>query len=213
MRFLITAGPTREYLDPARFLSNPSSGKMGYALAQAARKFSREVTLVSGPSALPKPQSVKFVGVETAAQMAQTVLRLARRADIVIMAAAVADYRPAKMSARKIKKSSDPITLKLVPTLDIAAVLGRRKRRDQILVGFAAETDHVLANAREKLRKKKFDLIIANRIGRSGAGFGSDTSQILLLDGHCRVDRPPLGTKRALAQLIVRRAIALWRTS
>ncbi len=185
---------------------------MGYALAAAARKFSREITLISGPSTLPKPQSVRFVGVETAAQMARTALRLARWADIVIMAAAVADYRPIKTSMRKIKKSSNPIILKLVPTLDIAAALSRRKRRNQVLVGFAAETDHVLANAREKLRKKKFDLIVANRIGRSGAGFGSDTSQILLLDAHRRVDRPPPGTKRALAQLIVRRAIALWRT-
>ena len=211
MKFLVTAGPTREYLDPARFLSNPSTGKMGYALAEAARKFSHEITLISGPVALPKPRGVKLVSVQTAAQMAQAVLSRAGKANIVILAAAVADYRPAKTARRKIKKSSDPITIKLVPTLDIAAALGRRKRRNQILAGFAAETDHLVFNARKKLRGKNLDLVVANRIGRPNIGFGSDTNRILLLDGKNRVHRPRRDTKKILAQLIIRRAVALWR--
>ena len=208
LKFLITAGPTREYLDPARFLSNPSTGKMGYALAAAARKFSKDVMLISGPTDLPEPRGVKFVGVETAAQMARETLHRARKADIIILAAAVADYRPAKVSAQKMKKSSRSLTLRLVATRDIAATLGHRKRRGQVLVGFAAETNNLLANARKKLRAKNLDLIVANRIGRAGSGFGSDTNEIVLMESDGRVGKRLRGTKRKLAGVIVGHAIA-----
>lgn len=209
LKILITAGPTREYLDPARFLSNPSTGKMGYALAAAARKISRAVTLVSGPTALTPPRGVKTVTVETAAQMAREVLCRARRADIILLAAAVADYRPVKKAARKIKKTSRPRTLRLAPTRDIAAALGRRKRRGQVLVGFAAETENLLAHARRKLAAKNLDLIVANRIGRKDSGFGSDTNEIVLIPRGTGKNRRLRGRKEKLAVEIVQRAVAL----
>ncbi len=181
---------------------------MGYALAEAARKVSRKVTLVSGPTTLKPPRGVKFFAVETASQMAKIVLRRARYADIVIMAAAVADYRPAKTASQKIKKSSRTLTVRLVPTLDIAAALGKRKRPNQILVGFAAETQNLLANARKKIAAKNLDLIVANRIGRIGSGFASDTNEIVFIGRDGRSSKRIRGTKKKLARLIVSMAIS-----
>ncbi|MCX7826339.1 MAG: phosphopantothenoylcysteine decarboxylase [Verrucomicrobiae bacterium] len=212
MNVLITAGPTREWMDPVRFISNPSSGKMGYALAEAAREAGARVTLVSGPTALPSPRGIETIRVETAAEMAREVFLRAKRADIIILCAAVADWTPARRARQKIKKSEvggrrPGFTLRLKPTVDIAAVLGRkRRRRGQVLVGFAAETRRVEANARGKLERKKLDLIVANDVSEAGAGFGVDTNKVILIDRHGRVERPPRASKQTLARKILRRA-------
>jgi len=209
---LITAGPTREWVDPIRFISNPSSGKMGYALAQAAREAGARVTLVSGPTALPTPRGVELVRVETAAEMAREVFLRAKRADIIILSAAVADWMPARRARQKIKKSEagsrkSGFVLRLKPTVDIAATLGRRRRRrGQVLVGFAAETQRVEANARGKLKRKNLDLIVANDVSKAGAGFGVDTNEVIVLDRRGRVERPPRASKLALARKIVKLA-------
>ncbi len=202
LRFLITAGPTREFLDPIRYLSNRSSGKMGYALARAARRYGH-VTLVSGPVALKPPAGIALVPVTTAAEMAREVFRRYRQADVVIMAAAVCDFRPRKVAGRKIKKQSFDGVLELVPTTDILAELGRRKRR-QVLVGFAAETDKLERNAVEKLRRKNLDLIVAN----DARAFEADTNRVLIL-GRDRRERLPEMSKAKLAREIVKRALKL----
>lgn len=203
-RFLITAGPTREFLDPIRFISNRSSGKMGYALARAARRVSPHVTLVSGPVALKPPAGVTFVPVTTAQEMAETVLAHFADADVVIMTAAVCDFRPRRMAARKIKKTAFSGVLKLVPTVDILATLGKRKRH-QVLIGFAAETDALEANAQDKLRRKHLDLIVAN----TAAAFEADTNQVTLLYRDGRVERLPELPKAQVAHAILRRVTAL----
>ena len=215
MHFLITAGPTREWLDPVRFISNPSSGKMGYAVACAARDAGARVTLVSGPVELVAPRDVKVVSVETAAEMARETLKHARRADVIVLAAAVADWTPARVARQKMKKAEGrkpkaELVLRLKPTVDIAATLGRKRcRPGQVLVGFAAETQRVEANAREKLRRKNLDLIVANDVSKAGAGFGVDTNEIILIDRGGRMERPARASKQTLAKLIVRRALAL----
>lgn len=201
-RILITAGPTREFFDPVRYISNRSSGKMGYALARAARRYGR-VTLISGPVALKPPSGVAFVRVVTAAEMAQEVFRRYREADVVIMAAAVCDYRPATTARHKIKKKQRPagLRLELVPTVDILSELGRRKRPHQILVGFAAETDRLVANAQEKLRRKNLDLIVAN----DACAMEADTNRVALLYCDGRVERLPEMSKARVAGEILKR--------
>lgn len=205
-RFLVTAGPTREHLDPVRFLSNPSSGKMGYALARAALRAGARVTLVSGPVALKAPRGARLVRVETAEEMRRAVWRLARDADVVIMAAAVADYRPRERLRRKIKKGSRTMRVELVRTADILAGLGARKG-ERFLVGFAAETGDPRREARRKLEAKNLDLIVANDVSRPGAGFGSDRNEVFLIDGDGRCEKIPLTTKASLARRIVRRCL------
>jgi len=200
-RFLITAGPTREFLDPIRFISNRSSGKMGYALARAARRHGN-VTLVSGPVALKPPPGVTFVPVTTAQEMAEAVL--SHEADIVIMTAAVCDFRPRRMAVRKIKKTGFDGLLELVPTVDILATLGKRKRH-QLLVGFAAETDALEANALDKLRRKNLDLIVAN----DARAMEADTNRVTLLYRDGRVERLPEMSKARVAREILRRVNAL----
>ncbi len=214
MRFLITAGPTREWLDPVRFISNPSSGKMGYALAQAAQETGGTVTLVSGPVALAVPEGVKVVRVETAAEMAREVFRRAKWADIVILSAAVADWTPVSRARQKMKKEAGgrqktKLVLTMKPTVDIAATLGRTCRPGQVLVGFAAETQHVEANARKKLKRKNFDMIVANDVSRSGVGFGSDRNEIMIIGRNGNVERPRRANKRVLARRILKRACAV----
>jgi phosphopantothenoylcysteine decarboxylase/phosphopantothenate--cysteine ligase len=203
VNFLITAGPTREFLDPIRYISNRSSGKMGYALARAAARHGR-VTLVTGPVALKPPVGVQFVPVTTAAEMAREVFRRYPKADIVIMAAAVCDFRPRKVAGLKIKKQKFGGRLELVPTTDILAELGRRKRR-QVLVGFAAETDRLIANARVKLRRKNLDLIVAN----PARAMEAETNRATLLYADGRVERLPETAKGRLAGQIIRRVTAL----
>ena len=210
LRFLITAGPTREWLDPVRFLSNPSSGKMGYALAQAAREAGAVVKLVSGPVALAAPRGVALVRVETAAEMAREVFRRAKYADIIILSAAVADWTPVNRARQKMKKEAGgkrktKLVLTLKPTVDIAATLGKSLQPGQVLAGFAAETQRVQANAREKMERKNFDMIVANDVSRPGTGFGSDCNEIILIGRDGAVERPRRASKLALARGIVKR--------
>jgi phosphopantothenoylcysteine decarboxylase / phosphopantothenate---cysteine ligase len=176
---LITAGPTCEDIDPVRFLTNRSSGKMGYALAEAAHRRGARVILVSGPTDLKVPDGVDWVPVRSTTQMHEAVHARAMEAGIVIMAAAVSDYRPAATQDKKIKRGEGTFTLELEPTADILAELGREKK-NQVLIGFAAETDSVADNARGKLRRKSADMIVANDVTQEGAGFDTDTNIVTL---------------------------------
>jgi phosphopantothenoylcysteine decarboxylase/phosphopantothenate--cysteine ligase len=180
VKVLITAGPTREPLDPVRFLTNRSSGKMGYTLAGAFAHEGHQVLLVSGPTALDVPEGVDFIAVETAAEMHDVVSRYLAKMDIAVFAAAVADYTPAAVEPQKIKKSGDTLTLELVRTTDILGS-ARDAGFAGTLVGFAAETENLEANARDKLVRKRCDLVIANDVSQSGIGFDSDENQILLV--------------------------------
>lgn len=203
VKVLITAGPTREPIDPVRFLSNRSSGKMGYALAEAARKRGAAVTLVSGPTSLNDPSGVKVVNIETAAQMRDATLPLAAQSDIIIAAAAVADFRPAQPAGQKIKKSYSPSEIALEPTDDILSALGRHKRDNQILVGFAAETENLLAEAHRKLQSKNLDWIVANDVTAPGAGFDGETNIVTLISASGQNLSLPLMTKREAAEQIL----------
>jgi phosphopantothenoylcysteine decarboxylase / phosphopantothenate---cysteine ligase len=183
-KVLVTAGPTREPIDPVRFISNPSSGKMGYAIARVAAWRGADVTLVSGPTELADPPGVKVVRVETAEEMARAVELHSGAMDLFVGAAAVSDYRPTLRSPSKIKKRDGGETLELARTPDILAGLGTRyagKPDAPVLVGFAAETEEVIARAREKLKGKGCDLVVANKVGGPGAGFGSDTNRVALV--------------------------------
>ena len=161
MHFLITAGPTREYLDPVRFISNPSSGRMGLAVARVALSRGHQVTLVIGPIQAKLPKATRIIQVQTAGQMAQACFKYFPRTDCLVMAAAVCDYQPVKRQVKKMKKRSTKMTLQLKPTMDILAELGRRKKR-QLLIGFALETDNLRANALAKLKQKNLDYIVVN---------------------------------------------------
>jgi phosphopantothenoylcysteine decarboxylase/phosphopantothenate--cysteine ligase len=205
---LVTAGPTREPLDPVRFLSNRSSGKMGYAIAEAAAARGAHVILVSGPTALAAPRDVDTIHVETAEEMHQAVLAKLEPADVVIKAAAVADYRPKRKAAGKIKKGHAVSEIALEPTPDILAELGKRKGK-RVLVGFAAETDDLVANARKKLERKNLDLVVANDVGRAGAGFDVDTNVVTILDAMGGVEELPLLSKREVADRILDRVKAV----
>jgi len=203
-KVVVTAGPTREYLDPVRYLSNPSSGKMGYALARAARERDAEVVLVSGPVELPAPPGVTLLPVTSCAEMAEATLREAQTADVVIAAAAPADFTPATFAAQKIKKEGrEGMHVELVPTMDIIAEVGRRKHAGQITVAFAAETEHLETYAAKKLAAKCADLIVANDITAPGAGFGVDTNRAVLLFATGRREELPLQTKDAMAHRIL----------
>jgi phosphopantothenoylcysteine decarboxylase/phosphopantothenate--cysteine ligase len=205
---LVTAGPTVERIDPVRYITNRSSGKMGYAIAKAARDRGAEVTLVSGPVSLAAPAGVEVVPVESSADLCAAVLARGEWADVVIQAAAPADFTPVNVSESKIKKTGGGMVLELRNTTDIARTLGERKRPGQILVAFAAETDDVLDNARGKLEKKNADLIVANDVTRTDAGFGVDTNAVTLIT---REDQKalPVMSKRAVADAILDRVKAL----
>jgi len=207
-KFLITAGPTREFLDPFRFISNPSSGKMGYALARSAVERGQEVVLISGPVEMPPIPGALLVPVTSALEMRAEVNKHFPSADVVIMAAAVSDYRPARRFPFKLKKSEKEISLSLVKIPDILEELGRVKE-DKILVGFSAETDNCIDNARKKLKSKRLDLIVANDISIPGSGFSLDTNQAVLIDRRGKVDDLPMMSKEALAGLIIDRVIKL----
>jgi phosphopantothenoylcysteine decarboxylase/phosphopantothenate--cysteine ligase len=183
---IVTAGPTRESLDPVRFLSNRSSGKMGYALAAEAAQRGARTILISGPTALVPPPVTEFVEVQRAAEMEEEVLKRFDGADIVVMAAAVSDFRFAEPVPQKIKKASMPESVRLARTQDILAGLGRRKKR-QFLVGFAAETENVIEHARSKLRDKNCDLIAANDVSQEGIGFDAEDNAVTLIDGRGEV--------------------------
>lgn len=203
MKFLVSAGPTRETIDPARFVSNRSSGKMGYAIAAAAADLGHEVVLVSGPTSLAAPAGVRVIQVESAAEMAEAMKAEAPAAAVVVAAAAVADYRPVAPSAHKLKKSEGNLVIEFERTEDILASLGEAKRPGQVLCGFAAESDDLLANAQKKLATKHLDWIVANDISVPGRGFAVDDNAATMLaaDGR-RVDFP-LQSKNDLARRIV----------
>ena len=202
MRILITAGPTREAIDPVRFISNRSSGKMGYALARVAARRGHVVTLISGPVALRPPARVSFVPVMTAAGMLAAVKRYLSRCDALIMAAAVADWRPRRVSRHKLKKRSGPPVLRLTPNPDILKTFAPHKG-PRIFIGFAAETGPLLTEARRKLKDKKLDLIVANDVRRRDAGFEVDTNKVALLEASGMVTMLPLMTKAAVAGRIL----------
>ena len=204
MKFLITAGPTREPIDPVRYISNRSSGKMGYAIAEAALEAGHEVVLISGPVSLPAPPRAQMVRVTTADEMYDAVHAHLADINIAVLCAAVADFKPAAYVSHKIKKRSGIPTIELVPTRDILASLGAISPRKFLLAGFAAETDELKKNAREKLAKKQCDVVVANDVSASGLGFESDENEltILLPDHSSRV--LPRGAKRDLAKALVK---------
>jgi len=214
--FLVSAGPTAEPIDPVRVITNRSSGKMGFRLAEAARDRGARVKLVSGPSALPDPSGVAVSRVRTAAEMRTAVLSALGQATVVIMAAAVADYRPRSVSSSKIKKTkkktADSLTLKLVRTDDILAEIGKRRRPGQIVVGFAAETEKLVERARKKLAAKKLDLVVANDVSEPGAGFDSDWNRVVLIGrpgGPREEEQLPLLSKREVAERVLDRIEAI----
>jgi phosphopantothenoylcysteine decarboxylase/phosphopantothenate--cysteine ligase len=204
-RIIVTAGGTQEPLDPVRVITNRSSGKMGYALAEAARDRGAAVTLITAPTALAQPVGIDIIKVETALQMQIAVNQAVRKADVLIMAAAVADYHLALVSEHKIKKESGNLTLDLVRTPDILSEI----KGNFTKVGFAAESQDLLTNARQKLSKKNLDLIVANNIIESGSGFGADDNKVVLIDRTGKTEDIPVMSKRAVADLILDRVVML----
>lgn len=202
MHFLITAGPTREALDPVRYLSNRSSGKMGYAMAQAAAAAGHGVTLISGPVALPAPENVRLVRVTSAQEMFDAVMTALPAAEVAVFAAAVADYRPVRVEEQKIKKHGDSLTLTLVRTPDILGS-ARASGFRGVLVGFAAETENLLANAEDKMRRKGCDLLVANDVSGTATGFDTDDNEITLLFAHGEKRALPRDSKSRLAEILV----------
>lgn len=205
-KILVTAGPTYERIDPVRFIGNFSTGKMGYALADAAARAGAEVTVISGPvSVSPSERSVKVIGVESACQMAKECERLFPETDIAIMCAAVADYAPAEFHETKIKRESrDTVTLELKRNPDIAATLGSMKKMNQKLVGFALETDHEDENALKKLHSKNLDMIVLNSLAVPGAGFATDTNKVTVFKTDSSKIELPLMSKKDTAENIIR---------
>ncbi len=207
-RILVTAGATREYIDPVRFITNRSSGKMGYAIAEAAAQRGAEVRLISGTATVPAPVGPEIEQVETTLEMHDAALQAFDETDIVIMAGAPADYRPREFTPHKIKKTNDTLTLPLEKNPDIAQALGEKKTH-QTLVCFAAETNDLLENAQKKLIRKNCDLIVANDILAEGAGFQSDTNIVTLLDRHGTCEQLPRASKRDVADVILTKVISL----
>ncbi len=203
-KILVTAGPTREPFDPVRFITNYSSGKMGYALAVMAARRGAEVILVSGPSSLPVPRGIDFISVASALEMRDAVMTRLEGTTAIIKAAAVADYRPAVLSEAKIKKKKGPLTLQLERNPDIIAEIGARKG-NRVLVGFAMESEDLVENARAKLFGKNMDLIVANDLHQAGAGFQGDTNIIKILDPQGGVEEVPLMDKMDIANRILDR--------
>lgn len=199
-KILVTAGPTREYIDPVRFLSNRSSGKMGYAIARAALRRGADVTLISGPSSLEKPKGVHFISVETASDMLGAIEKEARLSTVLIMSAAVSDFMPAKKNTDKIEKAGD-LTMRFRPTPDIiSAISGKRKR--PFIIGFAAETGKRIRRARKKLRDKKMDMIVFNDVTEEGSGFDSDTNRVVIIDSKKETELPRM-SKESVADAIL----------
>ncbi len=201
-KVLVTAGPTQEKLDPVRYISNHSTGKMGYAIARQAMLRGAEVTLVSGKVNLQPPMGVRMVPVVSAADMAQAVKADAQEQDIIIKAAAVADYRPAVTADEKLKKKDDEMSLVLERTEDILAWLGAHRRPGQFLCGFSMETEHMLENSRAKLEKKKIDMIVANNLKQTGAGFGTDTNVVTLLTKEDTLTLPIMSKEEVADRLL-----------
>jgi phosphopantothenoylcysteine decarboxylase/phosphopantothenate--cysteine ligase len=207
---LVTAGPTREAIDAVRFISNPSTGKMGYALAAAAKERGADVVLISGPTELRPPQDVRVIPVVSAGEMHTAVKEQARHSTIVIMAAAVSDFTPLEKFDRKIKKDNAPTILQLERTVDILRELGTDKG-DLILVGFAAETDNAEQNAVQKLKDKHLDMIVVNDVLRHGAGFGADTNAVTIIDWTGKRTELPIMPKYQIARMIINTIIQIMK--
>ena len=207
---LVTAGPTYEAIDPVRFIGNHSSGKMGFAIAEELYQLGADVTLISGPTALTlSSKTIKRIDVVTAEDLLEATLAEFSEADITIMSAAVADYKPEQVADQKIKKKEQAFSLNLIKTTDILAELGIKKRSDQVLVGFALETENELTNASEKLRKKNLDLIVLNSLNDKGAGFKSDLNKITILDKQLKAETFVLKPKKEVAQDICQKILAV----
>jgi len=204
-RLVVTAGGTQEPIDPVRHIGNRSSGKMGYAMAEAARDRGATVSLITAPTSLPEPVGMEVVHIQTAAQMKEAVARTVAQADALIMAAAVADYQPKSVARAKIKKETPSLTLELVRTSDILTEV----KGDFLKVGFAAESEDVVENAWQKLEKKKLDLIVANDITDASSGFGADTNKVTLIDRDGKIESLPLLTKREVADRILDKVVEL----
>ena len=204
-RLVVTTGGTREPIDPVRHIGNPSSGKMGYAMAEAARDRGAKVTLITAPTSLPEPAGMEVVHVETAVQMKEAVAKATSGADALIMAAAVADYQPKTVAKTKIKKEAPSLTLELVRTPDILTEV----KGDFLRVGFAAESEDIVENARKKLEKKQLDLIVANDITDKDSGFGVDTNKVTIISRDGKVESLPLMSKREVADKILDRVVGL----
>ena len=210
LKILVTAGPTTEHIDPVRFITNRSSGKMGYALARAALRRGAEVVLVSGPTSIKPPPGIHFCPVQTAEEMKKAVLEHRSGCHMIIKAAAVSDYRPKEMARQKVKKGADSVSLHLVKNPDILALLGQTKKDHPcILVGFAAETENLLNNAQKKIAAKNLDMIVANDVSRKDAGFQTDTNAVKIIYADGRVEDSPLMGKIDVAHLVLDRAKAL----
>jgi phosphopantothenoylcysteine decarboxylase / phosphopantothenate---cysteine ligase len=209
-RVLINAGPTREPLDPVRFLSNYSSGKMGIALADTAVEYGADVELVLGPvNIIPENNSVRIINVITAESMAAECISRFAGCDIAILSAAVADFTPQEVKEEKIKKDKSELILKLKPTIDIAERLGRAKKQSQIIAGFALETNNELENAKNKLVRKNLDLIVLNSLKENGAGFGHDTNKITIIDRYNNIDKFELKSKEEAAKDILNKIVTM----
>ncbi len=204
MRFLVTAGPTREPIDPVRYISNRSSGKMGYAIAQAALDSGHEVILISGPVSLQPPRGAKLVSVSTSDEMFDAVHRDASKCDVCVLCAAVADYKPAKVSPAKIKKRSENFSLELIPTRDILDSLGHQQDREFLLVGFAAETNDLEKSAAQKLREKNCDIMIANDVSSSKSGMESDVNEVTILFQNGERQKISCAPKKIIARELVK---------
>ena len=202
VRVLVTAGPTMEKIDPVRYISNHSTGKMGYAIARAAMMRGAEVTLVSGKTQLVPPMGVRMIDIVSAADMAEAVKGCAEKQDIIIKAAAVADYRPKYAADEKVKKKDDDLTIELERTEDILGYLGAHKKKGQFLCGFSMETEHMIENSRKKLEKKNLDLIVANNLKQSGAGFGTDTNIVTLLTKEEAIELPIMSKEEVADKLL-----------
>jgi phosphopantothenoylcysteine decarboxylase/phosphopantothenate--cysteine ligase len=202
VRFVITAGPTREPIDPVRYLSNRSSGKMGYAIAEAAIEAGHDVVLISGPVSLDPPHGVQLISISTADEMHDAVHRHILECDVLVMCAAVADYKPAKASARKIKKNEKYWSLDLVPTRDILASFSKRDR-PFLIVGFAAETNDVEENAKKKLRAKNCDIIVANDVSDPNCGMESDENEVIIFFKNGATKKISRAPKKNIARELV----------
>ena len=211
MRVTVTAGPTREAMDPVRFLSNHSTGKMGYAIARSAKMRGAEVTLVSGPVSLPPVEGVAMVPVNSALEMREAVMQVLPESDVVIKAAAVGDYRPAELKTDKIKKHDDDMSVALVRNPDILAEIGQNRREDQVICGFSMETRDLLENSAKKLQNKNCDVIVANNLKVKGAGFAGDTNVVTLLYRDGTTEPLELMGKDSVADILLDRLLALYR--
>lgn len=205
---LVTAGPTVEHLDPVRFITNHSTGKMGFAVAERAARRGAKVVLIAGPTNLAVPQGVERVDVQSALEMKEAVMLHMKEADIIIKSAAVADYRPAEISSEKIKKSDEELTIKLEKNPDILFELGKIKG-DRVLIGFAMETQNLIENAKAKVQKKNLDFIVANDLRTEGAGFAGDTNVVKIIDRQGSIEEVPLMKKSELADIVLDRALSV----